>query len=359
MYICRVNIMVKIHSYQTKLVTQTDIFQLENWDEIVDKLQTNFSKIVWIIDEKLKSRTEFIGLENSLFIAAGEAAKTQDSYLSIIQYLAENKVDRKSIIVAIGGGSISDLVGYVASTYLRGIAFSIIPTTILSLIDASMGGKNGINFQAIKNQIGTIYQPRIIYYYNPFFDSLSEEEISDGFAEIIKYGLIGDEEFYAFIASHSFEDFKSNHEFRTQIIETCIKQKSKIVEEDTFESGKRRILNFGHTVGHAIESLYGLSHGKSVVLGMLFAVKLSEKINGLSTAVFFDILKTFKKYNLPTQVKNFEIEDIYKKLIQDKKKESDFVHFVLLNEIGDAEVVKINLAEIKSWLEISKKERWI
>lgn len=351
--------MQEIHSYQTTKITQTSIFNAENWDEIVADLSSYYSKIIWIIDEQLKSNSGFNNLENTIYIPAGESSKSFEFYQSILINLNKLEVDRKSILIAVGGGSISDLVGFVAATYLRGIDFAIIPTTILNIIDASIGGKNGINFKATKNQIGTINQPRFIFNYLSILDKLPIEEISDGFAEIIKYGLIGDADFYTYLTKYSIDDFKSNSEFRNRIIETCVKQKSIIVEEDTFEKDKRRILNFGHTVGHCIESLYGLSHGKSVALGMLFAVKLSEKINGIPSTIYTDLIQLYQKYNLPTKIENFEIEKIFSKLISDKKKEADFIHFVLLRNLGDAEVVKISLVEMNSWLEISKKEVWI
>jgi 3-dehydroquinate synthase len=351
--------MQKIHSYRTKLITETEIFQLENWSNLLLKFSSEYSSIIWIIDETFQNNEEFNSLKNTIYISGGDICKSLDSYQSILSKLKEIEVDRKSILIAVGGGSISDLVGFVAATYLRGIDFAIVPTTILSIIDASIGGKNGINFLNTKNQIGTIYQPRFIINYLPFLDSLPIEEISDGFAEIIKYGLISNRDFYNYLSEHAIDDFNSNPEFRNKLIETCIKQKSIIVEEDTFEKDKRRILNFGHTVGHCIESLYGLSHGKSVAIGMLFAVKLSEKINNSSTQVYIDLQILYKKYNLPTQVENFDIDKIYSKLISDKKKEADFIHFVLLKKIGDVEVVKIKLTEINYWLEIAKKEAWI
>lgn len=351
--------MKEIHSYSTTLHSTTTIFNSENWEDIVLSLESKYSKICWIIDSKIKSRSEFNNLENKLELNSGELSKSLETYLLLQQFLAKKYIDRSSLIVAIGGGSISDLVGYVASTYLRGIDLAIIPTTLLSLIDASMGGKNGINFEGIKNQIGTIYQPKFIYNYTSFFDSLPETEIADGFAEIIKYGLIGNESLYQFISNYKLSDFKSNSDFRTEIIEQCMIQKSKIVEEDTFETGLRRILNFGHTLGHAIESFYGLSHGKSIALGSLFAVKLSEKINHLSPNIYINLQTLYQKYNLPIRLENFDTELLFQKLCHDKKVDSGEIHFVLLNKIGEAKAQKIELVKLKSWIEIAKNEAWI
>jgi len=351
--------METIHSYSTNLQTETQILKSNNWQEVVNFFDAKFSSTVWLIDNNLSKNHEFQELKNTIFIAGGDKSKSISGVTLILEKLSEFKIDRNSILIAIGGGSISDLGGFVASVYLRGIKFAIIPSTLLSLIDASMGGKNGINFLEKKNQIGTIYQPYFIINYTPVFNSLSEVELSDGFAEIIKYGLILDKPLFAIISEHTLVDFSQNEGFRDQVVNSCIIQKSNTIEKDPFDSNYRRILNFGHTIGHALESIYAYSHGQAVSLGMIFAVKMSENYYPDLVGFSEKLKSILVQYGLPIKSKAFDKKLILEKLLFDKKRENDFIYFVLISEIGKSVIHPISISELENFLDLAEKEEWI
>lgn len=351
--------METIHSYSTHLQTETQILKSNNWQEIIAFFDAKFSSAAWLIDNNLSKNSEIQGLKNTIFIDGGDKSKSMSGVTTILEKLSEFQMDRNSILIAIGGGSISDLGGFIASIYLRGIKLAIIPSTLLSLIDASMGGKNGINFLEKKNQIGTIYQPHFIINYTPIFESLSEAELSDGFAEIIKYGLILDKPLFEAISEHTLVDFRQNEGFRDYIVNSCIIQKSNTVEKDPFESDYRRILNFGHTIGHALESIYAYSHGQAVGLGMIFAVKLSEKYYPELVGFSEKIKSILVQYGLPIKSKYFDKKLVLDKILFDKKRESDFIHFVLISEIGKSIIQPISISELENFLDQAEKEEWI
>ena len=351
--------MKEIHHYQVVQTTTTKILQLDGWEDFLAISTSTFSKTLWIIDAKIRSLVPFRELDLVLEMEGGENIKTLENWTWLVHKFAENQLDRHSQIIVIGGGSISDLVGYAASAYLRGISFSIIPSTLLSLIDAGIGGKNGINFQSLKNQVGTIYQPESIYIFPELIRHLPKEEMSDGFAEIIKYGLIMDEVLFHRLAELNLDKIIANHVLFDEIIHSCIIHKSRIVEEDPFERDKRRILNFGHTIGHGIEACYGLSHGKSVALGMCLAAKMSDLRNENSTSIFENLPYIFTGYGLPHRQENFSAELVFEKIKSDKKRIDDHINFVFLNKIGEARIEKISLDDLKKMLVKAEQEKWI
>lgn len=351
--------MKRVHSYTVIKETNTHITQIDSWDELLANAEQGYSKLILVIDKKL---TQFI--PSSIFsdiieIDGGDAIKSINVFNDLIHRIAISGLDRKGHLIAIGGGSISDLVGYAASVYLRGVSFSIVPSTLLSLIDASIGGKNGINFRASKNQIGTIYQPSGIYFFPEIIQKLPSEEMSDGFAEIIKYGLIMDGSLFQRLTAFNLESILSNKALFEDIIHSCIIHKSTIVEDDPFEGNQRRILNFGHTIGHAIESSYGLSHGKSVGLGMLFAVKMSEYYYGFDSSLYQKLKEVLSRFNLPTSMEKFSAKVIFDKIKSDKKRENENIFFVLIPEIGKAKIEMITLAELNSYIIKAEQEGWM
>lgn len=351
--------MKTIQEYTVIKKSETLILEASSWDEILVSIRNNYVKVLWVIDKKVRSLISLDSLDTIIEIDGGDQCKTLCGFEQLVRLLADMELDRTGHIVAVGGGSISDLVGYVASVYLRGISFSIVPSTFLSLIDASMGGKNGINYATKKNQLGTLHQPSSIYFLPALIAHLPIDEMADGFAESIKYGLILDQRLFEKLESNNLEKIIGNQKDFNEIINSCIIHKSNIVKEDPFEFDRRRILNYGHTIGHAIESIYGLSHGKSVGLGMYFAAKLSEMFYGLDLNLAEKIRQILPAYNLPIRLEVFSAQAIFQKIVSDKKRENKDMHFVMLEKIGRARIEKISLASLKEYLNTAEREKWM
>jgi 3-dehydroquinate synthase len=273
----------------------------------------------------------------STFIApVGEAAKTFDVYYQALGFALEHKLDRNSILLAFGGGAIGDLGGFIAATYMRGIRFIQIPTTILAH-DSAVGGKVAINHPVGKNMIGSFYQPESVFYDLSYISTLSIKEKRSGFAELIKHALIDDNSFYVSLT----KDIQSLESLNSKMLQTLlskgIKVKAEIVSNDEKELGQRAFLNFGHTLGHAIEAEVGygkITHGEAVVIGMIFALRLSMEILNLSFDLngFMNWLhKLGYKTDIPSELKT---TDLVKRMKQDKKAHKEEIRMVLLSDIG-------------------------
>lgn len=297
-----------------------------------------------IIDEKVADiywndlKAAFNELPFSVYIApSGESAKTFDVYYDITGFLLEKKLDRKSLIIAIGGGAIGDLAGFVASTFMRGIPFIQIPTTILAH-DSAVGGKVAINHPLGKNMIGAFHQPEAVFYDLEFLQSLSLQEKRSGFAEVIKHGLIHDEVFYAQMRNelHTLDELSPT--LLSSFLTRGIEIKGEFVAADETEKGVRAYLNFGHTLGHAIEAEMGYggwTHGESVAVGMIFALKLSQKKLNLSFNVD-DFTQWLQVLGYTTTIPaHISHEKLLKRMKQDKKSVAGQVKFVLLTSIGN------------------------
>ncbi|TXL57858.1 3-dehydroquinate synthase [Cerasibacillus terrae] len=277
-------------------------------------------------------------------VPSGEKAKTFDVYYNCLTFALENKLDRKSLLLAFGGGAVGDLGGFVAATFLRGIRFIQIPTTILAH-DSAVGGKVAINHPLGKNMIGAFYQPEAVFYDLSFINTLPKREVRSGFAEVIKHALIHDEAFYRQLQTEvpSFEFLTGNTLLHA--LKKGIEVKSKIVKKDEKELGIRAYLNFGHTLGHAIEAEAGygvMAHGEAVLIGMLFALKLSKDKLGLSFNEK-ELIEWVGQLGYETSInKQFSPEKLLQRMLQDKKTIGQEVRFVLLKEIGKPVVVTIN-----------------
>lgn len=349
--------MKKIHQYHTERNTHTEICIASSWKVVEDYIQG--LNVAWVIDAKLLDIPYFQSIENKIVLVGGEATKTFDGLKFLLEEFQNHSLDRTSIVVCVGGGSISDLVGFACSIYLRGIAYILIPSTLLSLIDASIGGKNGINFLGKKNQLGTIHQPKTIIYFHPLIARLPIEDLADGFAEIIKYATIMDSNLFDLLDAHHLDSVRQNEAIFSEIIHRCIIHKSSIVEKDTYELGIRRILNFGHTIGHGIETNMKISHGKSVGLGMLFAAKLSEIYFQTENYLHSKIARLLEKYHLPTTVSSFDAEAIFNQIMYDKKRDTNKIHFVLIRDIGLSEIGLLELDELSLYLKKAEIEGWM
>lgn len=270
-------------------------------------------------------------------VPMGESSKSIDIAYTIINEMISENISRGALIIALGGGVIGDLTGFIASVYMRGIDFVQIPTTLLSQIDSSVGGKVGINSENMKNSIGSFFQPKVVLIDPITLNTLSKKEFNNGMAEMIKYGLIADKSLFYDILE---KDVKENIEY---YIGKCIEIKRNIVVNDEFDTGIRQLLNFGHTIGHAIEqdSKYELLHGEAVSVGM--------NLMSLKTTYHKDLVNILKKYNLPLTYK-YDLETIYNFIKTDKKVKSNKLNIIVVEEIGNGLIKTIDLEEIKKYL---------
>lgn len=303
----------------------------------------NVTKIFIITDETvakihLETLLSFLKEYNPVVYTApgGEKAKTFDIYYDALSTALENGLDRKSVILSFGGGAVGDLSGFVAATFMRGIPFIQIPTTILSH-DSAVGGKVAINHPLGKNMIGAFHQPEAVFYDTDLLKTLPIQEIRSGFAEVIKHGLIYDPDFFAWLQNNVLDLNALTMEQLSYSLSKGIKIKREFVAQDEKETGVRAYLNFGHTLGHAIESEMGygnFTHGESVLIGMIFALKLSKELLGLS---FNE--KEFKNWvttlGYETRIPaNLPVESLIRKMRQDKKSVGEAIRFVLLEQLG-------------------------
>lgn len=283
----------------------------------------------------------------TLVLEAGEDHKIQPTVDHLIDQLIAGGADRTTTLVGVGGGVVTDITGYVASVFLRGLSFGFVPTTVLAMVDAAIGGKNGIDVGVYKNMVGTITQPRFLLYDMGFLKSLPDREWRNGFAEIIKHAAIKDVSMFAQLEEESLQHYQQNNAALQQLIRKNVLIKARVVQQDEREGGERRLLNFGHTLGHALEKNYQLMHGEAVAIGMVFAATLSSHICGFEKV---DALKSvIQQYGLPVEIA-YDRETVFDIMKRDKKKESDALNFVLLKAIGEAVVQKIPLPSLNHYL---------
>ena len=280
-------------------------------------------------------------------IKSGEKIKTLDTVKEIYQRLTEIEADRSSFIVAIGGGVVCDIAGFVASTYMRGVRFGFVSTTLLSQVDASVGGKNGVNLGGYKNMVGVFNQPEFVICDLNLLKTLPEKDLLSGFAEIVKHAIIGDPELFSYLEENYERGLSLDTDVINRLVCDSIVIKSSIVNRDEKETGERRKLNFGHTFGHAIEKTTGASHGEAISAGMVIASVLSNKRGYLSAEDAEKIEGLLEKLKLPTQLP-FDLGTVLDALRKDKKRNGNSINFVLLRAIGHAVVEKISIKELET-----------
>lgn len=310
-------------------------------------------------------------------ISTGEEIKTLETVEMIFRELISFGADRSTFILGIGGGIVSDITGFAASIYMRGVDFGFVSTTLLSQVDASVGGKNGVNFDSYKNMVGVFCQPKFVICDNTLLKTLPQNEIFNGFAEIVKHALIADAPMLNYIENNIEKALTLDIDVIAKLVEESVRLKASVVARDEKESGERKKLNFGHTLGHAIEKINPIGHGRAVSIGMVAAASFSVKRGLLSDSELKRIIQVLENLNLPvgfTHFKNSEdpfktsvdikrqannsdgclkdqnycLEDILNAMTRDKKKENDQISFVFLNGIGNAVVEKITFEELKS-----------
>ena len=275
----------------------------------------------------------------SIILPDGESYKSKDSLDVIYTQLLQNKADREITLIALGGGVIGDITGFAAATYMRGVSFIQIPTTLLSQVDSSVGGKTGINHPLGKNMIGAFYQPKCVISDMNVLKTLPARELSAGLAEVIKYGLIRDNKFFEWLESHIQFLIDLNPEYLIEAVQRSCENKAAVVEADEFESGIRAILNLGHTFGHAIEVAQGYGnwlHGEAVGAGMVMAAKLSQSMGWLADKDVDRIVSLIKKAGLPTEPPKISVKKYMELMMLDKKTKDGQINLVLQKSIGDA-----------------------
>lgn len=288
----------------------------------MDKVKDVFGKIF----------SEVYGFE----FQAGEQNKNLDTIMKIYDFCAANHIDRKSVIACLGGGVCGDMAGFAAATFMRGIKFVQIPTSLLAQVDSSVGGKVGVDFKGNKNMIGAFYQPEFVYMALDVLDTLTEREFAAGMAEVIKYGPISSEEFLCFIEKNKESIKKRDKEILSEIIRKCCEIKADVVSRDEKDTGEREILNFGHTIGHAVETKKGfeLLHGECVGLGMIAVLDICEKRGYITKATAERISSLLAYFGLPLKTGGITAEVVYSQMFLDKKVKNNMIRFVLMKDFG-------------------------
>lgn len=288
------------------------------------------------MEEVVDIAKDYASVVETFTLKPGEKYKNLESVYQLYEYLIASKFDRKDFLIALGGGVIGDLTGYVAATYLRGISFIQLPTTLLSMVDSSIGGKTGVDFQAYKNMIGAFKQPKAVYINTATLKTLDDRIYFSGFGEVTKYGYIQDTEFNTWINEHIEGLCQRDLDTLEYMIYRSCDNKRVVVEEDPKELGIRATLNFGHTLGHAIEKMmhFKLLHGECVSIGMVAAAYISYKRGYLSMADIEQMKDTLSRLHLPVSIQNLDEQELIETTKNDKKMEAGKIKFILLEEIG-------------------------
>ena len=321
----------------------------------LDKLNTSNKKVCIVTDSKVsnyylnevaKLIENHVKIVKTFVFPFGESSKNLDTVYTLYEYLIKESFDRKDILIALGGGVVGDLTGYAAATFLRGISFIQVPTTLLSMVDSSIGGKTGVDFLAYKNMVGAFHQPKLVYMNLNSLITLDSKEFCAGFGEIIKHGLIKDFSYYQWLKENAEEINRREVHTMYELISRSCYIKKEVVEQDPKEIGDRALLNFGHTIGHAIEKLkeFKLLHGECVAIGMVAASYLSYLMKNLTLEEVKDIEKTISLFHLPTYVTGLKSEEVLNITKSDKKVESGKLKFILLSKIGNA-IIDITITD--------------
>ena len=300
--------------------------------------------------DKLNQQLDQLGIQHfSIVLHDGEAYKDWQSLNQIFDRLMEQRAERKTTLLALGGGVIGDMVGFAAACYQRGVPFVQIPTTLLSQVDSSVGGKTAINHPLGKNMIGAFYQPQIVLADLSSLSTLPPREFSAGMAEVIKYGLLGDADFIDWLENNMPALMRQEETVLAQAVEHCCRMKAEIVESDEKEQGIRAWLNLGHTFGHAIEAEMGYGvwlHGEAVAAGMVLACRLSEQLGQINAADTERVVHLLQQANLPTEPPRFAFDRWLEHMRHDKKVSSGVMQFITLERLGRAAITSVSQPEL-------------
>ena len=295
--------------------------------------------------ERAESSLKNAGFEVITFtFPHGEASKNTSTLIEIVEFMAENRMTRSDIMIALGGGVVGDMCGFSAATYMRGIKFIQIPTTLLSAVDSSVGGKTAVDLKAGKNLFGAFHQPSLVICDYSTLDTLAPELFADGCAEVIKYGIINDRAFFEKLEGGIKDQIED-------VIAECVINKARIVEEDEFENGCRQLLNLGHTIGHAIEACSGLtvSHGSAVAIGMVIVSRASVNLGLLDKRELSRIIAILKKEGLPISCE-FSAKELAGIATADKKRKGNTITLVVPHAIGDTRLMKLPVEDLCAFI---------
>ena len=296
---------------------------------------------------RVKDSLERAGFQvHSFVFPAGEDQKNGGTYLKLLEFLAARRLTRADGLIALGGGVVGDLAGFAAATFLRGIGFLQLPTTLLAAVDSSVGGKTAIDLTNGKNLAGAFYQPQAVLCDLDTLDTLPAEVFADGCAEVIKYGMIGDP---ALLARLETVDFRVDPE---ELVARCVAQKRDLVEQDEFDTGARQLLNLGHTLGHGVEACsgYTVSHGRAVAIGMTLVTRAAVAFGRCPAEVLPRLRRLLERYGLPDATA-YSAQALYEKTLSDKKRSGDTISLVVPIAWGASQLVRIPVSELPAWIE--------
>ncbi len=296
---------------------------------------------------RVKDSLERAGFQvHSFVFPAGEDQKNGGTYLKLLEFLAARRLTRADGLIALGGGVVGDLAGFAAATFLRGIGFLQLPTTLLAAVDSSVGGKTAIDLTNGKNLAGAFYQPQAVLCDLDTLDTLPAEVFADGCAEVIKYGMIGDP---ALLARLETVDFRADLE---ELVARCVAQKRDLVEQDEFDTGARQLLNLGHTLGHGVEACsgYTVSHGRAVAIGMTLVTRAAVAFGRCPAEVLPRLRRLLERYGLPDATA-YSAQALYEKTLSDKKRSGDTISLVVPIAWGASQLVRIPVSELPAWIE--------
>lgn len=296
---------------------------------------------------RVKDSLERAGFRvHSFVFPAGEDQKNGGTYLKLLEFLAARRLTRADGLIALGGGVVGDLAGFAAATFLRGIGFLQLPTTLLAAVDSSVGGKTAIDLTNGKNLAGAFYQPQAVLCDLDTLDTLPAEVFADGCAEVIKYGMIGDP---ALLARLETVDFRADPE---ELVARCVAQKRDLVEQDEFDTGARQLLNLGHTLGHGVEACsgYTVSHGRAVAIGMTLVTRAAVAFGRCPAEVLPRLRLLLERYGLPDATA-YSAQALYEKTLSDKKRSGDTISLVVPIAWGASQLVRIPVSELPAWIE--------
>lgn len=302
-------------------------------------------RVFSLYGRRVVSSLEAAGIPSVSFaFPNGEASKTPETWLRVVRFLSEAGLTRRDVVVALGGGVVGDLAGFAAATYLRGVRFYQVPTTLLAMIDSSVGGKTGVDLPAGKNLLGAFWQPDGVFADPDTLDTLPDDVFADGVAEAIKTGILFDKALFLTLKTG---DFRSKIE---QIVAFCVQKKAEIVEKDEREAGPRRLLNLGHTLGHAVEKLSGYTfrHGQAVAAGTCMIARAAVRRGLLADACAREIESAFRENGLPVDA-DYSPQEIAAAAGSDKKRAGDRIALVVPREIGRCEIVEVPVSELPEW----------
>lgn len=283
---------------------------------------------------------------HSYIFSAGEESKNGITYLNILNFLAESKLTRSDLIIALGGGVVGDITGFAAATYLRGIPYIQVPTSLLAMVDSSVGGKTAIDLPAGKNLAGAFYQPSLVLCDLDTLNTLPEDVLTDGCAEVIKYGILYDADLFNHLLTNGIDFNKET------VISRCVELKRDVVSVDEFDHGERQKLNLGHTIGHGIElsSEFMISHGKAVAIGMAIAAKAAHTLKLCDSSTYNIIVNILQKFGLPTAT-DFSADELFHYALSDKKRAGSTVNLIIPREIGNCIIQSIAISDLLSFIQ--------